>query len=283
MCIILTCDKNVRPSDDLIETCFWNNPDGAGLMWVEDGRVQTSKGYMDEDALIAAIASVPLDSPLVIHMRIATSGGVSAATCHPFPVCRSMDALHAENVECNAAVAHNGVIMGVPTNDKEGVSDTVYFVSHAIADMWRNDNKVTRKMRRKISKKAPHNRFAILTESGRVYRIGDGWETVSPGIEASNDSWRYDRWSLWDKGGSSLWGGHSANLSDYDVDPAYSDYIDMLCADCPEKDNCKAFGAICHDVDDYIEEALYGSSGYYDSGYSYYDRSCNYYNGGIYS
>ncbi|MBQ3339812.1 MAG: hypothetical protein IJG82_09535 [Atopobiaceae bacterium] len=252
MCIILTCKPNTRPSSDLVANCFYNNPDGAGIMWVENGRVQTSKGYMSEDALEKAIASVPKESPLVIHMRIATSGGVSAGTCHPFPVSKSLTVLHAENTECDAAVAHNGVIKGMHTNAKLGVSDTVTFVSDVIARMWRRDNKVTRKMKRRISAAAPNNRFAILTKSGNVYRIGDGWESVSPGIEASNSSWRYSRLSYVD---DLDWADVKYDYyRDSGYSASYRDVFDFWCKDCPNCATCLAYGACCDDIADYIDE-----------------------------
>lgn len=291
MCIILTCEKNVRPDNGIIETCFWNNPDGAGIMWVEHGMVQTSKGFMDESSLLRAIESVPKDSPLVIHMRIATSGGINIGTCHPFPVCRDLDTLHAANTECHAAVAHNGVIAGLPTDNNNGISDTVYFVSHAISDMWRKDNKVTKKMRRRMVKLAPSNRFAILTEDGKVYRVGKGWETVSRGIEASNSSWRAQKYKFnfnysnynfrdysWDAYDympeeDSWWSGwkeveppkHDKVSWRYEleIDPAYSAAIDDLCCDCPDAWRCKALGAACSDVSELIHDC-YGLSFYDD-------------------
>lgn len=286
MCIILTCEKNVRPDRDTITTCFLNNPDGAGIMWVEDGKVQTSKGFMEEAELISAIESVPIESPLVIHMRIATSGGIDVGTCHPFPVCKDLDALHAANVECTAAVAHNGVILGVPTDDKKGISDTVYFVSHAILDMWRKDNKVTKGMKHRLSKLAPSNRFAIMTEDGSVFRIGKGWESVSRGIEASNSTWRWARYKkytydwkslnytwddgdyeyLWEDGScSSYWdSGSFYDKFEYEdvvgVEPD-SDYVELLksiCRDCEGVHYCSRNGALCDDVKAEIEFQLYG-------------------------
>lgn len=252
MCIILTCNPNTRPSSELLSTCFYNNPDGAGIMWCENGRVQTSKGYMSEDALEKAIASVPKESPLVIHMRIATSGGVSAGTCHPFPISRSLTVLHAENTECDAAVAHNGVISGMHTNAKLGISDTVTFVSDHIARMWRRDNKVTRRMRQKITSVAPGNRFAIMTKSGDVYRIGEGWESVSPGIEASNSSWRHSRLSYVDE---LDWADVKYDYyRDSGYSASYRDVFDFWCKDCPNCATCIAYGACCDDIADYIDE-----------------------------
>ena len=230
MCIILTCNPNTRPSSELLSTCFYNNPDGAGIMWCENGRVQTSKGYMSEDALEKAIASVPKESP--------------------FPISRSLTVLHAENTECDAAVAHNGVISGMHTNAKLGISDTVTFVSDHIARMWRRDNKVTRRMRQKITSVAPGNRFAIMTKSGDVYRIGEGWESVSPGIEASNSSWRYSRLSYVDE---LDWADVKYDYyRDSGYSASYRDVFDFWCKDCPNCATCLAYGACCDA--DYIDE-----------------------------
>lgn len=271
MCIILTCEKNVRPSRDLIETCFDNNPDGAGIMWVEGGMVQTSKGFMDEFSLISAIESVPMESPLVIHMRIATSGGVNVGTCHPFPVCRDLDTLHAANVVCHAAVAHNGIIAGVPTDSTQGISDTVYFVSHDIANMWRHDNKVTRKMRRRLASAAPNNRFAIMTECGDVFRIGDGWETVSRGIQASNSTWRYTWRSYKSVGNWRDWDWDWDSDKDYDgyagesgyfwdkTDREYAAAVDRMCPFCEFKSHCRQYGAVCDDVAAAIDDELFAA------------------------
>lgn len=262
MCIILTCEKSCRPDSTTISTCFSNNPDGAGIMWVEDGRVQTSKGFMDKRSLEDAIESVPMDSPLVIHMRIATSGGIDVGTCHPFPVSRDVEILHAPDVECNAAVMHNGVILGEPTDDKHGISDTVHFVSHTIADMWRKDNHVTRKMRRRIMDEAPGNRFAILTSDGTVYRLGHGWESVSHGIEASNGTWRYTKHLYYDWGryadgwgysdGWDCWGG-TAYDDMKDFETLYEAAIDDVCGGCPHMWQCKVFGVECAEVADYLD------------------------------
>ena len=251
MCIILTCERNARPSDELIADCFALNPDGAGIMWTDGGRVQICKGFMDCADLIAAIDSVPTDSPLVIHMRIATSGGIDVGTCHPFPICDDLKALHAANVECRAAVAHNGVIRGMCTDDKRGISDTVAFTAGKLNGMWRTDNVVSRRMRRRIMDAAPSNRFAIMTDDGTVYRIGHGWNTVTRGIQASNDTWRwYEPYSGYHGGG--LWADSSSWFDD-----EYADLIEFYCGDCEARAYCAAHGAMCAGIDEAITDEWY--------------------------
>jgi len=249
MCIILTCEKNVRPDYQLIEDCFFSNPDGAGLMWVEDGKVETCKGFTDPSTLMACIDNVPMDTPIVVHMRIATSGGINTGTCHPFPIAKSLDVLHAPNTECDAAVAHNGVIVGMHTDDKLGISDTVSFVKDIIAPSF--NGRVTKRIKKMIRNTAPGNRFAILTKDGTVSRIGDGWETVSTGIQASNGSWRH--------------GTSFVTYSDNVYDMAYIEASKMACEGCPSCRGCKdmgtcmAYGPMCDeaiDLADMYEEEL---------------------------
>ena len=263
MCIILTCEQFTRPDFNLIDDCFYANPDGAGLMWCEDGRVQIAKGFTDSQSLFDAIESTPIESRLVIHMRIATSGGIDVGTCHPFPICTRMEALHAANVECDAALAHNGVISGMPTSKELGISDTVAFVSLVVNDMYVNEG-ITKSVCRRIKKAAPGNRFAIMTSDGAVYRMGAGWETVTKGIQASNDSWawsKYYTWS-WSENGTDWESGWSYTADDrwpdepesgfYDSD--YEEIFNICCNGCPDKSACMSIGPACQIVRDYVDD-----------------------------
>lgn len=279
MCIILTVEKYVKPDYDLIETCFWNNPDGAGLMWTEGGRVCTAKGFSDPYELHQAILDTPEDSRLVVHMRIATSGGIDVGTCHPFPITDELDVLHAANVECDAAIAHNGIISGMPTDAKLGISDTVSFVSTIVTALYDVDDAVTKSMCRRIKEAAPGNRFAIMTDDGEVYRLGVGWETVTKGIQASNGSWRYDRLLKWTAApkSRSYYGGWDSieweddyydGYYDYygtwhpfktDEEPLYyEDLMDKLCPDCMNKGNCLVDGPVCEDVAHQVDRWMEG-------------------------
>lgn len=251
MCIILTCEQNVRPDYDLIETCFNNNPDGAGLMWVENGRVQTSKGYTSIQELFNAIDYVPKNSRMVIHMRIATSGGIDTGTCHPFPICDDLDILHAADVECDAAIAHNGIISTMPTDNKLGISDTIAFVQLIVNDLYWHDG-ITKSSLRQIKKAAPGNRFALMTKDGAVHRLGDGWETVTKGIQASNSSWRYDR--SWLKKYTNWNNGYYFDDDDYEYSPEYESVFDFCCGDCVSRGSCEKYGPMCGDMQDFIDE-----------------------------
>lgn len=281
MCIILTCEPGVRPDFDLVETCFWNNPDGAGLMWIENGKVQVSKGYTDENELFKMIEDVPKNSRLVIHMRIATSGGIDVGTCHPFPICNDLETLHEADWECDAAIAHNGIIAGMKTDAKLGISDTVRFVSTIVNDLY-TKNGINKSVCRRIKRAAPGNRFAVMTSNGKVRRLGDGWETVTKGIHASNSSWRYDRWATkWSKwsytpstyttstNGNNL-GTWGKSNDDWMNDEVYEKALKMCCTEtCKMWGDCAAYGPACDDVWDVVTALEDEASGWNDADWSY--------------
>ena len=83
MCIIVAKEKGVEaPSFDTLKTCFVNNPDGAGFMYLnKNNKVQIYKGFMKFEDLKAKLESVynelgnTKDIPFVYHFRIGTSGG----------------------------------------------------------------------------------------------------------------------------------------------------------------------------------------------------------------
>jgi len=269
MCIILTCEPFARPDFEVVEDCFYANPDGGGLMWCEDGRVQIAKGFADSQSLFDAIESAPIESRLVIHMRIATSGGIGIGTCHPFPICDRLEALHAPNVECDAALAHNGVIAGMPTNNELEISDTISFVQLVVNGLYSNKG-ITKGVCRKIKRCAPGNRFAIMTSDGTVYRLGKGWETVTKGIYASNSSWAWSSaswgnyetssgnngWSEWSYQSNDSWlsGSWSNESWDSYYDPDYRAIFDTNCGNCESKDACMSFGPACRFIQDCVDD-----------------------------
>lgn len=262
MCVIMTCKPNARPSFEVLEAAFVTNPDGAGIAWSDGGAVHVEKGFYDVDALASAIARAPKASPLVIHMRIATSGGVSVGTCHPFPITDRLDDLHASTIACSAAIAHNGVIAGVATDERRGISDTVAFTAGVVSGLWRDGRAPSRRFRERVRRLAPNNRFAIIDARGGVYRIGRGWLSVTGGIEASNDLWRAYVWrpswgSLIDDGD-----GYDDGLDyvPYGYEDEYSDVVDAYCGPCELADYCARRGPLCDGIGAAADSLLYGWS-----------------------
>jgi hypothetical protein len=112
-----------------------------------------------------------------------------------------------------------------------------------------------------------------MTSDGEVYRLGAGWETVTKGIHASNDSWAWGRfvWS-WSKNDTEDWEDGWNYYSDdswpdepeqgfYDSD--YEEIFNMCCGDCPERGVCMSLGPTCRDVKRYVDD-WYASVEIYD-------------------
>lgn len=120
MCIIVYKPEGAAmPSTDTLRRCFEENPDGAGFMWPERGRVQLRKGFMGWGDLEPALSSeLPRDArglPVALHFRIATHGRVKPGCCHPFAVCKDYRAMRAESASAAAGFMHNGTLAGLDT------------------------------------------------------------------------------------------------------------------------------------------------------------------------
>lgn len=94
MCVIVLVDSEAsRPSVEMIDMMWDKNGDGGGAAWrredEETGQILVcwEKGLMKEPGrarIKELAASLPI--PYVLHMRIATIGGVKQNMTHPFPI-----------------------------------------------------------------------------------------------------------------------------------------------------------------------------------------------------
>jgi glutamine amidotransferase len=98
MCIIAVKPAGVSwLSHRQMRNCFINNPDGAGLAWVDEDGIHVSKGYFKWQQLYRDM-KVLADYPAMVHFRLATHGSISTNNCHPF-------------ILSNGGIfAHNGII-----------------------------------------------------------------------------------------------------------------------------------------------------------------------------
>lgn len=193
MCIILSCRPGARPTDEVVEECWLNNPDGAGIMYPEGGMVVGHKGLMTLGALREAMSSVPEDAPLVVHFRIGTSGGLTPEVTHPYPVSRELSALHATDWEAPLGIAHNGVLLDMPTDEANGMSDTVAYVRDVVWPLSRRKHgNLTHSSKAKavLKRTSEGSRLAVMGSDGSVTLTGAGWNSVAKGIQASNGTWR---------------------------------------------------------------------------------------------
>jgi predicted glutamine amidotransferase len=115
MCIAILNTKNTLTKETL-QQCWKSNPDGAGMIYISKGQLVTFKEMTNFDKFYKEYIKqrkANKQSNFVLHFRIATSGKIDRANCHPF------------NVNKNLAFVHNGMISIQQLNNN--VSDTYTF------------------------------------------------------------------------------------------------------------------------------------------------------------
>ena len=192
MCIICAKPANVKfPSEETIKNMWDANSDGAGLMYVKDGKVRIEKGFMTYKSFTAKLDELrkTLDlvkTPVVMHFRITTHGGTCAANTHPFPVTDSIARLKQTNVTTTLGVAHNGII---PITPRKGISDTMEYIATQLSPLtralpdWYHSAPAL-----ELVRNALHSKLAVLDSSGEIVTIGDFVE--DNGVLYSNTSFR---------------------------------------------------------------------------------------------
>jgi hypothetical protein len=196
MCIIAAKPAGVpMPSRDIIDNMWYNNPDGAGIMWADKRKVHIRKGFMTHSALIEFLDKlkedgVDLDSvPVVLHFRITTHGGTKPENCHPFPVSSQVGQLKKLFNSTDVAVAHNGIIHIEPRNNT--ISDTMEYIMSQMAPL----KQVCRafynnKYCLKLIENAIDSKMAILAADGTLVTIGTF--TEDGGIRYSNGTYDWE-------------------------------------------------------------------------------------------
>ena len=205
MCIIAAKPAGIAmPSTETIDNMWFRNHDGAGFMYASGGNVHIEKGFMKLEDFKNALERVSkahdlTATPMVMHFRIATHGGVLPANTHPFPVTTSVGIL--QKLVCNTklGVAHNGIISGV--TPRKGISDTMEYIASqlgllykAVPEFYKNSNLM------EMIDNAIGSKLAFLTSEGQIHTVGHFEE--DNGILYSNTSYKpYNDFQLgkWDK------------------------------------------------------------------------------------
>lgn len=112
MCVIAVKKAGITwPGKRYLRNCYTNNPDGAGIAWVDDKGLHVKKGYFNWGLLYADLRALER-YPVLLHCRMATHGSVSKENCHPF------------RLKNGAVLAHNGVIKITPLEENMTDSET---------------------------------------------------------------------------------------------------------------------------------------------------------------
>jgi hypothetical protein len=154
MCIAIYKDKDVLISKETLEECYRSNPDGAGFMYVEDGKLSVHKGYFTFDSFYEAYQPHE-ESQAILHFRIKTHGPVDADNCHPFVI------------NDDLAFVHNGVISGFGSNAK---SDTLEFnasILQPLVEKYGNDIMFDDSIKTLVESKIGYSKLIFLDNNGR--------------------------------------------------------------------------------------------------------------------
>lgn len=248
VCIIIVKPAGVSvPSETIIREAWGHNPDGAGIAVATGKTVKIRKGLMHLKDLMRAVKRIKTDESAIIHLRIATSGGIRGDVCHPYPVTDNVAKLRKTTVTDTIALAHNGIISGMATDGK--TSDTMAFVRDIVAplrrlspDLLHNDDALS------ILETVADSKLALLNHSGDIVTIGDF--ITDDGLLYSNASYKpyvygvshkhdtaYSVWADWDK-----YADETAPIT------GYPDYA--ACDVCRRYDDCCITGARCVDASD---------------------------------
>ena len=221
MCIIIAKEKLGRlPSEEELKNSFEYNNDGAGFMYVKDGKVVIDKGYMTLDGFLKHYRQLLHDfdnfknKSLVIHCRIGTSGKNIKGNTHPFPITdnvRKLKAKHLSNEDIG--VVHNGIIKGYGTIT--GLNDTQDFISRYIyplyshyKDFYKNEDIMYG------LEVITGSKLVFLDSNDDLYYVGNF--TDDKGLYFSNTSYK---WANYYKDYyANGYSGYSSYYDDYDDD-----------------------------------------------------------------
>jgi hypothetical protein len=115
MCIAIVNPKAVTLKKQILQNCWDNNNDGAGILYVQNNKVVAKKEMTDFNIFYGYYQEAKRSgNDVIIHFRIGTSGGVNEHNCHPF------------HIQDDTWFVHNGMLdVHVPHNSP--ISDTQIF------------------------------------------------------------------------------------------------------------------------------------------------------------
>lgn len=184
MCVIMIKKKGVSmPMNETIKSMWDTNSDGAGFMFALDNKVFIQKGFMKLTELTKAILLLEKgllkkgtnikDVPLVMHFRITTHGGTSAANTHPFAITNNEKLLVEKEVTTDLGLAHNGIINSVTS--ALNLSDTMVYITDVLSPlkMLNADFYKTTFGKELMENTIGFSKFAFLDKEGAIELVGE--------------------------------------------------------------------------------------------------------------
>lgn len=195
MCIIVVKKEGYEiPKKDILQNCFNNNSDGAGIMFIKNNKVVIDKGFMNFNALWNRLEGLKseidtVNTPIILHFRIGTSGTNDGSCTHPFELTNSDKKLKKLESVVNIGIAHNGIINAYTPKADSTLNDTQLFIKKFLYPIYElNKNFYKNKKMQDIIKTVTNSKFAILNNNSEIVTIGDFIE--DDGILYSNGTYK---------------------------------------------------------------------------------------------
>lgn len=207
MCIIAVYQNGLRPDVEPIARMMRKNPDGVGIAWNTGRAVFFKKGFKTVESVMSLFNRLDFARDVVFHARIATSGGISAEKCHPFPMSGCDENLNRTTYAGKKPIIfHNGVFSLTPD---DGLNDSQTFIKKSLYPLFKADERgfTAGKYNDLINMAVHGSRLVIMYPDG-LYAYGAGWQKDDNGVWYSNsgykdfsayystrwdDEWEYDR------------------------------------------------------------------------------------------
>jgi predicted glutamine amidotransferase len=173
--------------------CFNRNSDGAGLMYVNKGKVVIRKGFMDFNSFYDYIEKLDntfdlTEKALVMHFRISTGGNVDGGNCHPYPITNNADRLRKTMVSTTLGMAHNGIISDYSHKDKV-LNDTQMFVKNCVSVLYDYDKEFYYNPKvMSMLKDIAGSKLCFLDANEEIHYVGDFVE--ENGVLYSNTTYK---------------------------------------------------------------------------------------------
>lgn len=194
MCIIVSKEKGVAmPSKDILRNCFNRNSDGAGLMYVNKGKVVIRKGFMNFSEFYEYIEKLNhmhdlTEKAMVMHFRISTGGKVDGGNCHPYPITSDAKRLRQTSITTTLGMAHNGVISDYNRKDTV-LNDTQCFVRDCVSTIYNYDKNFFNNIRTmSMLKDIAGSKLCFLDSNENIHYVGDFVE--DKGVLYSNTTYK---------------------------------------------------------------------------------------------
>jgi predicted glutamine amidotransferase len=199
MCIAILNPNNVTLKKKVLKTCWENNTDGAGMLYLADGKLTTHKEMSNFDSFYDHYANVRKQyksSQVVIHFRISTHGKVNLTNCHPFIV------------NDDWGFVHNGIISAAPKNEE--FSDTYMFNREILQKLptdWIHNDAIYDLVQDYIGS----SKLLFLNQNNEAFIVNEDWGVWDLGCWFSNTTYKASRY--YDYGGTKVYKGTSTAAS----------------------------------------------------------------------